>query len=392
MKVKTNILLVSPFFFPTNRYQQELCSRLHALYPEIDISILCYKTTNIMSKQFGKLNVYYIPCWTLIKGQFVLPNYLILIKTLIKIKKDKKIKLLMCETRFFDSSWWIPIVAKMWKMPAILIDHCASVPKHDLFLIRFALKTFDKFIAPIILNSYSIVACSNKAVFDYLKSLGVKNLKLIGTGVDANFFNPDKRSRSSELSSVGVRLSENDLLITFASRLIYTKGVELFYESVWPLLAKYSNLKVVIGGEGPLYEKINKKVLLEKMGNKVFLTGLLSADQLSLLLARTDIFVHPSSHHDGIPNVVLEAGASSCLVIASSSGGTGEVIKNNETGILVENLSEEAIRMAIEEGITDKNKHPALGGALRLMLIREYSWEKVVKLAKPLITQLVPRL
>lgn len=386
MNVKTNILLVSPFFFPTNRYQQELCRRLHALYPEIDISILCYKTTNVASKQFGKLNVYYIPCWTLIKGQFVLPNYLILIKTLIKIKKDKKIKLLMCETRFFDSSWWIPIVAKIWRIPAILIDHCASVPRHNLFLIRFALKIFDKFIAPIILNSYSVVACSNKAVLDYLKSIGVKNLKLIGTGVDSYFFNPDKRSRSSELSKIGIKLDKDDLLITFASRLIYTKGAELFYESVSSLLAKYSNLKVAIGGEGPLYEKINKKVLLEKMENRVFLTGLLSVDQLSLLLARTDIFVHPSSHHDGIPNVILEAGASSCFVIASSSGGTDEVVKNNETGIILENLSEKTIRIAIEEGITDKNKRSALGGALRLMLIRDYNWDKVVKLTRLLIT------
>ncbi len=392
MNAKTNILLVSPFFFPTNRYQQELCSKLKNLYPEISISILCYKTIEKVPEKFADLDVYQVPCSTLIKGQFVLPNYLILIKTLIKLKKDKKIKLLMCETRFFDSSWWIPIVAKIWKIPAILIDHCASVPRHNLFLIRFALKTFDKFIAPIILNSYSVVACSNKAVFDYLKSLGVKNLKLIGTGVDANFFNPDKRSRSNELSSVGVRLNENDLLITFASRLIYTKGVELFYEAVRPLIVRYSNLKVVIGGEGPLYEKINKKVLLEKMRSRVFLTGLLSVDQLSLLLARTDIFVHPSFHHDGIPNVVLEAGESSCLVIASSSGGTDEVIKNNETGILIKNLSEKTIRMAIEEGITDKSKRLTLGKALRLMLIREYSWEKVGKSIRELINQLVPQL
>ncbi len=386
MNSKTKILLVSPYFFPTNRYQQELCSRLATDYSQIEITVLCYKTTKHEVKTFNNLDIYYVPCWTILKDQFVLPNFISLVKMLIFIKKEKHINLLMCETRFFDSSWWIPIIAKIWKIPAFIVDHCASVPKHNWLPVRFALRIFDKFFAPVILNSYSAVACSNKAVFEYLKHLGVKKLQIIGTGVDSELFNPNKLS--SNLSDIGIKIGEDELLITFASRLIYTKGAELFYDAVTPLLNKYPNLKVAIGGEGPLYDQINKKITSQKTGDKVFLLGLLSTDKLARLLSRTDIFVHPSSHHDGIPNAVLEAGASSCLVIASQSGGTAEVIRNNQTGILLDDLLPETIRSAIEDGITDNNKRLILGKALRLMLIRDYSWGKVVDLTRSLVISL----
>lgn len=393
MKKKKDILLVSPFFFPTNTYQQELCTRLVKAYSDLNISVLCYKTSSKVSPRFRNLKIYSVPCFTLIKDRFVIPNYIALIRELRTIKKSKDIKLVMCETRFFESSWWVTALSRAWNIPSVLIDHCASVPKHEFFIIQLFLNLFDELFAPVILNLYSAVFCSNKAVQGYLKSLGVNNTKFIGAGVDSDFFNPSKRSKASNLSIIGANIKVDDILITFASRLISTKGVELFFKSVSSSkVLENPKLKVVIAGQGPLYKKLKQKIISQNLKSKVFLTGLLSRENLSFLLARTDIFVHPSMHHDGIPNVILEAGASSCFVIATPSGGTEEVIKDSKTGVIVKDLSFKNLEQAIEEGILNKEKRLTFGKALRSLVMQDYRWEDVALRSKALITRLISRL
>jgi len=378
MKNKINILLVSPFFFPTNTYQQELCQKIIELYPNIEIEVLCYQTTKTAVKQFGPLKIHYIPCFSLLKDQFVLPNYFSLIRTLKKLNKEKKFNLLMTETRFFDSAWWMPFLAKRWRIPCLIVEHCASSIKHQSSIINDAGKILDGFVFKYILNRYSVVACSNQAVFDYLSRSNVKNLKLIGTGVDYEFFNRNKR-----------KVSEDQLTITFASRLLVTKGVELFYQAVKPLVKKYPKIKFVIAGDGPFYQKIKTQIMDDNNMSRVELTGSLSKEKIAQLYADSDIFVYPSFHQDGIANVLLEAGASGCAVISSNFGGSSELIKNEKTGILLDDLAPEKINRAIEELITDKKKRLSLAKALRFKVESQYQWFLVAQKTVDLIVKAV---
>jgi glycosyltransferase involved in cell wall biosynthesis len=378
MKNKINILLVSPFFFPTNTYQQELCQKIKEISSNIEIEVLCYQTTKVVVNKFGSLKIHSIPCISILKEQFTLPNYFSLFKILKKLKKEKKIDLLMTETRFFESAWWLPFLAKKWKIPSIIIEHCASSIKHKSLLVRIFGKILDKVILGFILNHYSVVACSNKAVFDYLSKEKVKNLRLIGTGVDINFFNPSKRKSDKE-----------KIRVTFASRLLPTKGVDLFYRSIKPLLSKYPQIKFTIAGYGPMFQKIKNKIFNDTNESRVELIGALSREEMVQLYTDTDIFVYPSFHHDGIPNVLLEAGASGCAIISSKSGGSSEIIKNGETGILLDNLTEQEIQKAIETLINDKEKRLRLATSLRNLIIKNYQWSFVAQKIKDIILKVV---
>jgi len=377
MKNKINILLVSPFFFPTNTYQQELCQKIKEI-SNIEIEVLCYQTTKVVVNKFGSLKIHSVPCVNILREQFVLPNYFLLFKILKKLKKEKKIDLLMTETRFFESAWWLPFLAKKWRIPSIIIEHCASSIKSNSLLVRVFGKILDKVILRFILNHYSVVACSNKAVFDYLSKEKVKNLRLIGTGVDINFFNPSKR-----------KSHKGKIRVTFASRLLPTKGVDLFYRSIKPLLSKYLQVKFTIAGYGPMFQKIKNKIFNDNNQSRVELIGTLSRKEMAQLYADTDIFVYPSFHHDGIPNVLLEAGASVCAIISSKSGGSSELIKNGKTGILLDNLTEKEIREAIEILINDKKKRLRFAAALRELITKDYQWSFVAQKIKDIILKVV---
>jgi len=359
-------LLVSPYFFPTNTYQQELCQKISGLYSNIKITILCYQTTKAQVDKFGLMKVYYVPCFSIIKDQFVLPNYFELFKIIKKLKKENNFNLIFCETRFFDSSWWIQFLARSWKIPSIIIDHCASSIKHQNNLITFFGKIIDWFIIKFILTQYNLVLGSNRAVVNYLKSYQLKNISYLGIGVDKNFFNPLKKNNL-----------DKKIIITFASRLVYTKGIDLFYQSVKPLISKYQNIIVKIGGNGPQFNKISDQITKDKLENRILLLGALSREKISQLLANSDIFVYPSFHHDGIPNIILEAAACGCAIISNKVGGIEEVLINNQTGVLVDNLNSSRLTQEIEHLIINEKKRLLLAKAVQSLVNEKYDWNKV---------------
>lgn len=57
----------------------------------------------------------------------------------------------------------------------------------------------------------------------------------------------------------------------------------------------------------------------------------------TLPIEKADLLLY-TSQSDGIPNIILEATMAGLPIIASNDGGVGEVIKDGETGILVEDM------------------------------------------------------
>jgi len=62
----------------------------------------------------------------------------------------------------------------------------------------------------------------------------------------------------------------------------------------------------------------------------------------SLGINPCDILIY-TSHMDGLPNVILEAISLGAVVIAPDVGGIGEIVKNNETGILLPNIADDGM-------------------------------------------------
>ncbi|NOZ70090.1 MAG: glycosyltransferase family 4 protein, partial [Deferribacteres bacterium] len=58
-------------------------------------------------------------------------------------------------------------------------------------------------------------------------------------------------------------------------------------------------------------------------------------EDIPRLLSIMDIFVHPSGVREGLPLAVAEAMACGIPVIAGDVGGTPEIVKHGETGLLV---------------------------------------------------------
>jgi glycosyltransferase involved in cell wall biosynthesis len=102
----------------------------------------------------------------------------------------------------------------------------------------------------------------------------------------------------------------------------------------------------LIFGEGEQRKKLEQNIKFLKSENEIFLLGF--QQNAPELLKAFDAFIL-ASKKEGLPYVILEAGLAELLVIASNVGGIPDIIKNKESGILLEKPDKLSVQKALRE-------------------------------------------
>lgn len=130
-------------------------------------------------------------------------------------------------------------------------------------------------------------------------------------------------------------------------RLVLWKRIDKLLEA----LSQVPELGLAVVGDGP--ERSRLGVLAKRLGvsERVYFAGSRSKLETLRLMAACDFFVLNSTY-EGLPHVVLEAMALGLPVVATAVGGTPEIVKDGETGILVPPEGDgliEALRRLVED-------------------------------------------
>jgi len=96
-------------------------------------------------------------------------------------------------------------------------------------------------------------------------------------------------------------------------------------------------------------------------------------DAVGPLLSDLDLLIVPSSSHESTTRVVLEAFSAGTPVIAFATGGIPEVIRDGETGILVEPPAPEALAAAIRNATRQPQTLESIAIAARRKWEEEYT-------------------
>ena len=122
-------------------------------------------------------------------------------------------------------------------------------------------------------------------------------------------------------------------------------------------------------GDGELRPQIEAQIVRLGLAERVFLTGTVA--DLPPLYGAFDLFVQ-ASNSESLPNVVLEASSTSLPIVATAAGGTGEVIHDGETGLLVPVDDLEHMVSTVHRAISDAELRRRMGTAARRLVEREY--------------------
>ncbi len=145
-------------------------------------------------------------------------------------------------------------------------------------------------------------------------------------------------------------------------------------------------LHLVIVGDGSLRAALDAQVATLGIGESVTLTG--HRTDIARVHDAFDLFVQ-SSDYEGTPNAVLEAMALESPIVATDVGGTREIARPNEEGLIVPPSNAEALARAITAAIEDPEGLRARADAARRRVEGDLSFARRVARVEEIYERLV---
>jgi len=166
-------------------------------------------------------------------------------------------------------------------------------------------------------KKYDAKFVANYETKDYIKDANV----LVDVPLDNNLQKLEILQRSNHIPT-----------ILCMGRLINKKGF-LFFIDVLEKLPRELPFKVMIYGEGPQKDLIEKKINLSNVKNKIQLKGYVKHEDVRKIYEKADIFVVPSLRESG-GSVFIEAMACA-LPVVSLDMALSRILKENQCGLFV---------------------------------------------------------
>lgn len=179
---------------------------------------------------------------------------------------------------------------------------------------------------------------------------------VIWNGVDLDKFRPAPSIKFRLRAALG--LQEDDIVLANVARLVPYKNHKLLISAFSELLRQHPNVRLLLIGEGPLRSELEAMSSELGLSERVVFLGYRS--DVADILAASDIFVMPSVA-EGLPVAALEAMAVGLPIVASTGHGIRQVVRPNETGILVPPTQAMAWCCALAELVTDSTKRRRMG-------------------------------
>lgn len=163
-------------------------------------------------------------------------------------------------------------------------------------------------------------------------------------------------------------------LIGSIGRFVGVKGYEFFIEAASMLIRERPDAHFVLAGDGPLHIKF--KELIDKRGleGRFHLIGW--QEHTASVLKALDVFILPSLN-EGMGRVLVMAMYYGKPVIATRVGGVPSIV-SDETGLLINPRSPEAIRTAVSDLLDDPERASEMAERGRERVLSGYSAEKMV--------------
>lgn len=188
-----------------------------------------------------------------------------------------------------------------------------------------------------------------------------------GAGVDLNHF-----SYHEEFNGGSPR-------VLFASRMLWSKG-----------LADLLNVKKQLNAEGLDFELLVAGIIVENDSDAIKLatieewhcagelTWLGTRDDIKELIQDSNIVALPSVYAEGIPRILLEAGAVGRATITYDIGGCNSLIKDGFNGVIVERKNIEQLADKLKWLISNRNVRREMGLNARSLIESKYSSDIII--------------
>ena len=281
---------------------------------------------------------------------------ILVLPSILRHAKNKDVIISNCGNEILSTA----LTSRLLKIKSIFIVHSLG---RISFLKRFLLSRYiDKTIG------VSLAVC--KYLID--NKIPENKIHLIHNGIEIDRFKPTETKEIK--AEFGLRPDE--YIIGTAARLTRSKGVFELIEALSMLSKKRKNIRLIIAGDGP--ERDSLELFAKDLGvlERVIFAGL--RNDIEKIYSAMDVFILPSIN-EPFGLAILEAMAVGKPVIATNAGGIPEIIRDEETGLLVEPRSPKAIAEAIDRLIEEPEFLKKISQAGKKLLLTEFTSDSMAK-------------
>ncbi len=363
------IAIFSGYYLPhlggVERYTYNLANKMKQMGYDVVIITLRYDESLEEIEQESYAKIYRLPTYSLFVNRYPIVKNNKRCKELLELVEKENIDSIILQTRFWTSSYIGSKFAAKNNIPVCLIEHGSTHFTVNNKFLDFFGEIYEHQLTNLIKKNVKDFYGVSKKCIEWLK-----HFNITAKGVFYNSINIEEADLYDDI----IEKNSDKISITYVGRLIPEKGVLKLISIFKNIEDKYS-IELNIAGQGPLLERIKEE---NKNDINVHILGMLSHDEVMSLLAKTDIFINPSSFPEGLPTTILEAGIMQCAVIATPMGGTTEILENDNIGLIC-GFEEKEIEEKLVELLNDSKKRKELGKNIKKQVIDKFSWDATAK-------------
>jgi glycosyltransferase involved in cell wall biosynthesis len=258
-------------------------------------------------------------------------------------------------TRFFVSSALAHVHARRLRARHVHVEHGSDYVQMTRRWPGLVARIYDETLGRLVLRLADDRIAVSAAAAGFVRRLAGVDATVIYRGL------PRTRLAAARPTPDAERLSGGRPVIAFVGRLMDGKGVHDLIDAVDALDA---DVLCVIVGDGPARAPWEARAAATAHPDRFTFTGYLpELDALAWVLA-ADVVVNPS-YTEGLPSTVLWAAAAGRTVVASTVGGTPEIVTDGVSALLHAPRDVDGLRRTLETVLADPELRTRLGAAAK---------------------------
>lgn len=308
------------------------------------------------------------PLYYLLIPQFFLAEFFALLRLVRQFKPD-----------VLYAHWFTPqgvvagAVSAVAKVPFVYSSHASDVEVwHKIpFIGKKVVRLMNKKAKRITVVSRRSLAKLRSFFDDEAWQAIEQKVAVIPMGVDVQEGRADTPKKTA---------SQASKTILFIGRLAEKKGVAYLIEAFARVRAAHPGVKLVIAGDGPLYETLVQQAEGLGLESDITFTGYITGEAKKWALAEGDVYVVPSiitadGDAEGLPVALMEGLAAGKLCIATNESGADDILEDGKDGLLISQKNVDELEAAI-------NRTLALTPAQQQQM-RQHAKKKAIQFSWP---------
>ena len=368
------VIIISSLYPPhlggVEKYSESLAQ---ALSQEFDVHVFCMNTEGLPEIQRDRsVTVHRLECTPLFEKRLPLPKKSAL-STLEHFLADNQVKYALIQTRLYPFNLDAARLFRKKGIPFCIVEHGTGHVRFKNGLMNLLWPWYEHGMTAMFKQLCQDYYGVSQAAVDWLKHFNIQGKGLLPNGIDPSVFTGiDSGWRVSH------QIPADAVVVVFAGRILKSKGPADLLKAC----DKLNNplVHVVIAGDGDM-----ELLAPWQSAERVHILGGVPHAEMLRIFKDAQIFCLPTAYPEGLPTVILEAGALRLPVIASAAGGIVEVIHDGKTGVIVPAGNPTELAKALARLIQDQALREELGRNLMELILAEYTWESTAQKAARII-------